>query len=117
MQVLSIWAHVPKVKLASTILNISKVQRIIAVRPLLRKKESLTLNKKKMSFRLLSLKMLQLLLPQKKNAKKRAKVEKAKEKERQEKAIGTLRSGQLFGCSGHSADVWSFSVRKRCSCL
>ena len=60
------WAHVPKVKFASTIIPTTKTQNIIIVPQLPRKQESLKLKlRKKRPLHRKSLKMLQLLLQQK----------------------------------------------------
>ena len=92
------WAHVPKVRLANTIIFTTKIRNII-VPQLLKKQESLKLKmRKKMPFHQKSLKMLQLLLQQKGKEGETERAEKATtEKERgrrKVKAIDNLGSAQ-----------------------
>ena len=113
------WAHVPKVKLASTIILITKTRNIIIiVLQLLRTQESLKLKlRKKMPFHRKNLKMLQLLLPQKEEEREKARVEKAKtqkENERKEvKAIEKLRSVQSLWLSRPHCRCRVLSARNR----
>ena len=106
------WAHVPKVRLANTIILTTKIRNII-VPQLLKKQESLKLNlrrKKKKPFHQRSLMMLQLLLQQKQKGKEgeKERVEKAKtEKERERRARAIDNSGS----------VQSPLFRPHCKCM
>ena len=105
------WAHVPKAKVASTIILITKIRNII-VPQLLKKQESLKLIMKKMRqpFHQNNLKMLMLQLQQKQKGKE-------EEKERVEKAKTEKERGRKARAIDNLGSVHSPLSRPHCKCM